>query len=93
MTPDETLHASMTRLLHGETPPDSAWPQDAHAWRLLRWEADLPLTDEERASLLAAVDKAMALAGVSAACFSADGDVMTILLCSPASPPAPTGKR
>lgn len=81
MTPDETLHASMTRLLHGEALPDSAWPQDAYAWRLLRWEADLPLTDEERASLLTAVDKAMALAGVSAACFSADGDVMTILLC------------
>ena len=41
----------------------------------------MPLTDPERAALLASVGNAMSLAGESAACFSPGGDMMTILLC------------
>lgn len=52
-----------------------------YAWRLLRWEADLPLTDEQRTALTSAAAGAMCLAGLSAAHFSQDGDCMTILLC------------
>lgn len=47
---------------------------------LIRWEADVPLTEEQRQEALAIVPEAMALCGVSAACFAADGDVMTVLL-------------
>ena len=75
---DSELRTHLVRLLQGE---EAAPAVAAHAWRLLRWEADMPLTDPERAALLDSVDKALACAGVCAATFSSDGDTMTILLC------------
>ena len=53
---------------------------EVHAWRLIRWEADVPLTDDQREALLEGVDKTMTPAGAAAARFAADGDVMTIML-------------
>lgn len=54
--------------------------ESVYAWRLIRWEADIPLTEEQRQAMLQIVPEATALCGVSAACFAADGDVMTVLL-------------
>lgn len=74
------LSRSMAALLAGV--PGAAAPEDAavHAWRLIRWEADVPLTDDQREALLEGVDSTMAPAGTAAALFAADGDVMTIML-------------
>ena len=74
------LSRSMAALLAGH--PEAEAPADAsvHAWRLIRWEADVPLTDEQREALLEGVDRTMAAAGTAAALFAADGDVMTIML-------------
>ena len=74
------LSRSMAALLAGH--PEAKAPADAsvHAWRLIRWEADVPLTDEQREALLEGVDRTMAPAGTAAALFAADGDVMTIML-------------
>ncbi len=60
----------------------AAIPEDegVYAWRLIRWEADVPLTDDQREALLEGVDITMAHAGAAAALFAADGDVMTIML-------------
>lgn len=77
---DAELRTRMIRLLSGDAAADAAWPATVHAWRLLCWEADMPLTDPERTALAASVEKALSLAGISAACFSDDGDTMTILL-------------
>ncbi|MBQ8655119.1 MAG: helix-turn-helix domain-containing protein [Clostridia bacterium] len=73
------LRARLALVLSGEA-DTSPWPRQVYAWRLMRWEADMPLTDEERASLLASVDKATSVAGECAACFTGDGDTMLILL-------------
>ena len=74
------LSRAMAALLAGR--PGAQAPQDAdvYAWRLIRWEADVPLTDDQRDALLEGVEKTMFHAGVAACCFAADGDVMTILL-------------
>ena len=80
MTPATNLRDAMNRLLAGEEIDPGFWPQSIYAWRLIRWEADIPLTDHERSALLASVENAMGPAGESAAFFSEDGDVMTILL-------------
>jgi len=74
------LSRAMAGLLAGD--PGAAVPEDGtvHAWRLIRWEADVPLTDHQRDALLDGVDKTMSPAGASAALFAADGDVMTIML-------------
>ena len=74
------LSRSMAALLAGH--PEAEAPADAsvHAWRLIRWEADVPLTDDQREALLEGVDRTMAAAGTAAALFSADGDVMTVML-------------
>ena len=76
---NDLIHG-MAALLAGDpgaTPPEGT---DVYAWRLLRWEADVPLTDEQREALLDGVEATMAPAGAAAACFAADGDVMTIML-------------
>ncbi len=77
---ERTLTRQMAGLLAGD--PDTALPtgEGVHAWRLIRWEADVPLTDEQREALLEGVEDTMAPAGAAAACFAADGDVMTIML-------------
>ena len=79
------LSRGMASLL-AEAPPEgdpqTAFPlaADVHAWRLIRWEADVPLTDDQRDALLEGVEQTMAPAGAAAALFAADGDVMTIML-------------
>ncbi len=75
---EETLSRSMAALLMGR--PATIDEEGVHAWRLLRWEADVPLTDDQREALLEGVTGSMEAAGVAAACFAADGDVMTIML-------------
>ncbi len=74
------LSRAMAALLAGD--PGAAAPEDAavYAWRLIRWEADVPLTDDQREALLEGVDATMSAAGTAAALFAADGDVMTIML-------------
>ena len=74
------LSRAMAALLAGD--PGAQTPEDAgvYAWRLIRWEADVPLTDDQRDALLEGVDATLAPAGVAAALFAADGDVMTIML-------------
>ena len=74
------LTREMASLLAGDPGAKAPDGTGVHAWRLIRWEADVPLTDDQREALLEGVADAMAPAGASAACFSADGDVMTIML-------------
>lgn len=75
------LSHAMADLLSGRAP--DAWPdtREVYAWRALRWEADLPLTDEQRDALVKAVTPAMQTAGLSAAAFDYEGDTMTVFLC------------
>lgn len=77
------LLRAITALLTGAAPLDTSWPDDkeAYAWRVIRWEADMPLTEEERESILAMVYKALQPVGLAAADFDRANDVMTILLC------------
>lgn len=77
---ENPLICAMAALLAGD--PGACPPEDTgvYAWRLLRWEADVPLTDDQREALLEGVEDTMAPAGAAAACFAADGDVMTIML-------------
>ena len=77
---ENELIRAMAALLAGD--PGAAAPdgEGVYAWRLLRWEADVPLTDDQREQLLEGVEATMAAAGAAAACFAADGDVMTIML-------------
>ena len=77
---ENTLIRSMAALLAGDPGADCPEDEGVHAWRLIRWEADVPLTDDQREALLEGVESTMAAAGAAAACFSADGDVMTIML-------------
>lgn len=74
------LLESDERSLPGGTTP---WPstEEPYAWRLIRWESDIPLTDEQREGLMASAQRCMRLTGVAAGRFSADGDVLTVLLC------------
>ena len=74
------LSRAMASLLAGD--PAATVPEDqgVYAWRLIRWEADVPLTDDQRDALLEGVEETMAPAGTAAALFAADGDVMTIML-------------
>ena len=74
------LSRSMAALLAGHPEAEAPADEAVHAWRLIRWEADVPLTDEQREALLEGVDRTMAAAGTAAALFAADGDVMTIML-------------
>ena len=83
MTQEQERQLSQTMLAmmqSGGDAPKSTVETPVYAWRLIRWEADVPLTEEQRQEALAIVPEAMALCGVSAACFAADGDVMTVLL-------------
>ena len=77
---DLTLSREMALLLAGV--PGTALSEAAgvYAWRLIRWEADIPLTDGQREALLEGVESTMSPAGAAAALFAADGDVMTIML-------------
>ncbi|MBQ7848478.1 MAG: helix-turn-helix transcriptional regulator [Clostridia bacterium] len=77
---EKALTREMAALLAGDPGAQEPAPEGVYAWRLLRWEADVPLTDDQREALLEGVEDTMAPAGAAAACFAADGDVMTIML-------------
>lgn len=78
---ESDLRTRMARLLSNEAMADAAWPEAIHAWRLLRWEADMPLTETSRDALTAAAQRAMSLAGTAAVYFPEGDDAMLILLC------------
>ena len=48
------LSRSMAALLAGHPEAEAPADETVHAWRLIRWEADVPLTDEQRSALLSA---------------------------------------
>ena len=77
---DLALSREMALLLAGVPGAQVTATEGVYAWRLIRWEADVPLTDDQREALLEGVDRTMAPAGAAAALFAADGDVMTIML-------------
>ena len=77
---EKALTRAMAALLAGDPGAQEPAQEGVYAWRLLRWEADVPLTDDQREALLEGVEATMAPAGAAAACFAADGDVMTIML-------------
>ncbi len=80
MKNEQKLAQALASLLMGQEQENEAVSTGVYAYRMIRWEADVPLTDEQRDALLDGVEAAMTPAGVSAAFFAADGDVMTILL-------------
>ena len=77
---DLSLSRKMALLLAGVPGAELTEEDGVHAWRLIRWEADVPLTDDQRDALLEGVDRTMVPAGAATARFAADGDVMTIML-------------
>ena len=62
------LIRGMAALLAGDPGAQAPESTSVHAWRLIRWEADVPLTDEQREALLEGVEETMAPAGAAAAC-------------------------
>ena len=54
--------------------------QPVDTWRLLLWEADIPLTDDQRTALTSAAVQAMQPIGEASASFAPQGDVLTISL-------------
>ena len=85
MTPENErmLLEQMQAVLDGASPDQYAWPDDreVYGWRLIRWEADVPLTDAQRAFLLETLGGHMQPAGLAVGSFAGDGDALTILLC------------
>lgn len=77
---DLSLSRKMALLLAGVPGVELTEEDGVYAWRLIRWEADVPLTDDQRDALLEGVERTMASAGAATARFAADGDVMTIML-------------
>ena len=80
---EQALAAQMAALLKGDMTDAVPLPagETVHGWRLIRWDADIPLTDDQRAAILASVAESMRLMGVAAGCFSPEGDELTILVC------------
>lgn len=67
MTQEQEQQLSQTMLAmmqSGGDAPKSTVEVPVYAWRLIRWEADVPLTEEQRQEALAIVPEAMALCGV-----------------------------
>ena len=81
---ESALAGRMAALLKGEPLDGSLIPVEltVYGWRLIRWEADIPLTDEQRDAILASAAEAMRPLCVSAGCSSQDGDELTFLLCA-----------
>ena len=79
---EQALAARMAAWLGGEPTDGSSSPADetVYAWRLIRWESDIPLTDRQRPELLAAMEACMRPLGVAAGRFSEEGDELTVLL-------------
>ena len=80
---EKTIAEWMTALLEVDAPTPSPWPDDKaiHGWRLIRWESDIPLTDEQRAALVASVGESMRPLGPGVGHFAPEGDTLTILVC------------
>ena len=57
---DLSLSRKMALLLAGVPGAELTEEDGVHAWRLIRWEADVPLTDDQRDALLEGVDRTMA---------------------------------
>lgn len=71
--------AMALRALDGEQ--DMQEEQDIYGWRLLRWEADAPLTEEQREAVCAFARDAMRMLGVCA-CRAEDDDVRLLVACT-----------
>ncbi len=83
MAAELDLSQQISDLLAKDVPEAFELPvgTEAYAWRLLRWDADVPLTDEQRTQLTDCLPSCMQPAGVCGWSFSEDGDMITILLC------------
>ena len=87
---EQTLSRQLTEVLEGADASAMTWPdqREAYAWRLLRWEADQPLTAEQRALLTAQLEGCFSRAGVIGGSFTAEGDALNLLLCATRFPAA-----
>ena len=63
-------------------------PPTIFAWRSIRWEADVPLTDDQRTALLAAALETLQPIAIAEGSFDEQGDALTLRLghtCFPAA--------
>lgn len=63
-------------------------PPTIYAWRSIRWEADVPLTDDQRTALLEAADRSMQTLGQLEASFDPQGDALLLRLAHTRFPAA-----
>ena len=82
MSRDTALEEWARRILAGETMPEEELEAlgPVYGWRLLRWEADIPLPEEQRAQLQEYARSSMRMLGVCA-CREEDEDAFTLLVC------------
>ena len=80
MSRDTALEEWARRILAGETMPEEELEAlgPVYGWRLLRWEADIPLPEEQRAQLQEYARSSMRMLGVCA-CREEDEDAFTLL--------------
>ena len=78
-----SLARAMSALLEGENPQGFDWPdeKEAYAWRMIRWESDMPLDDAQLAALQAALEQAVKPIGICASRPDPEGDGITAMLC------------
>ena len=55
-------------------------PPTIYAWRSIRWEADVPLTDDQRTALLAVALETLQPIALAEGSFDAQGDALTLRL-------------
>ena len=77
---ERQLSFQLEQLLSGQEIRSFSRPEEIYAYRLIRWEADVPLTEAERQLLKDALPDAMRTAGVAAGHFLDDGESLLILL-------------
>ena len=82
MSRDTALEEWARRILAGETMPEEELEAlgPVYGWRLLRWEADIPLPEEQRAQLQEYARSSMRMLG-ACACREEDEDAFTLLVC------------
>ena len=82
---EQTIAEWIAALLESDhdAPAAAPWMGDKaiHGWRRLRWESDIPLTDEQRLALVSLVGESMRPLGPAAGHFAPESDTLTILLC------------
>ena len=78
-----SLAQAMSALLAGEIPQGFDWPdeKEAYAWRVIRWESDMPLDEAQLAALREALEQAMKPIGICASRPDPEGDGVTAMLC------------